>query len=193
MPAPSNAKERLQEHYCLFDTDLGVCGVAWSGRGLTRLQLPEADRRATEGRLRRHAGRAAADAPPPIRRAIADIQSYLAGRKVEFQAIALDLAGVSPFRRSIYEAARAVDWGRTVSYGELAERAGVPGAARAVGQALGQNPVPLIIPCHRILAAGKAAGGFSAFGGTDTKMRLLALEGVRLGEAAPLLPGLLPR
>lgn len=180
-------------HYCVFDTAIGVCGVAWSARGLTRLQLPEADRGATERRLR---GRSVAgdvgEPPAQIERAITQIKSYLAGEKVDFAAVALDLTGIGAFHCKIYDAARCVCWGQTTTYGELARRAGSPDAARAVGQAMGRNPIPVIIPCHRVLASGGKAGGFSAFGGTGTKQRLLALEGVHLGEATPLLPGLLP-
>jgi methylated-DNA-[protein]-cysteine S-methyltransferase len=82
-------------------------------------------------------------------------------------------------------------WGETNTYCALALRAGFPDAARAIGQAMGRNPVPIIVPCHRVLASGGKVGGFSAFGGAETKTRLLALEGVQLEE--PLLPGLLSR
>jgi len=171
-------------HYCLFDTDLGACGVAWSERALTRFQLPEADRRATEKRLMLRAPSSRAEAPPAqIAEAIADVQRYMAGERVDFSAIALDLAGVAPFYVEIYAAARRVGWGETATYGELARQAGAPGAARAVGQAMARNPVAVIIPCHRILASGNKVGGFSAFGGTVSKQRLLGLEGVRIGAA----------
>lgn len=177
--------ERL-EHYRLFDTAMGACGVAWSERGVTRLQLPEASPAATEARL--GAGSAGPQEPPgAVARAIDDGRRYLTGRKVDFSAVVIDLEGVSPFHRQVYEAARTLGWGETVSYGELARRIGSPGAARAVGQALGCNPVPLVVPCHRILASGGRMGGFSAHGGTCTKERLLALEGVRPGADAPLL------
>jgi methylated-DNA-[protein]-cysteine S-methyltransferase len=175
--------------YRLFDTDIGACGVAWGERGLTRLQLPESDRSATERRLRTYAASAGQEAPAEIERAIANVQCYLTGRSVDFSAVALDLTDVGPFQRKVYEAARTVRWGQTVSYGDLARQAGSPEAARAVGQALSRNPVPIIIPCHRILAKGRRVGGFSAYGGKVTKERLLALEGVRLDVDAPLLPG----
>jgi methylated-DNA-[protein]-cysteine S-methyltransferase len=169
-------------HHCLFDTDLGVCGVAWSERGVTRFQLPEADRRATERRLTLRSPNSTAKAPPPpIAQAIADVQRYMAGERVDFSAIALDLTGVAPFYLEIYAAARRVGWGETATYGELARQASAPGAARAVGQAMARNPVAVIIPCHRILASGNKVGGFSAFGGTVSKQRLLGLEGVRIG------------
>jgi methylated-DNA-[protein]-cysteine S-methyltransferase len=157
---------------------------------VTRLQLPERDARATETRLRRNA-EAAARSPPEVERLVVELQRYCASEPVGFGSAALDLGGVSAFYRRIYDAARRIGWGSTVTYGELARLAGCPDAARAVGQALGRNPIPIIIPCHRILARGGKIGGFSAFGGARTKERLLSLEGVALGSEAPLLPGLL--
>ena len=176
-------------HYCLFDTAIGACGVAWSRHGVTRLQLPEADASATEKRLRASAARASQAAPAEIDQLITDIQEYMTGGSVDFAAVAVDLTDVEPFGRKVYEAARTIPWGKTVSYGELARQTGSPGAARAVGQALSRNPVPIIIPCHRVLAKGHRVGGFSAHGGIFTKERLLALEGVRVEAGTPLLPG----
>ena len=179
--------------YHMFDTGLGPVGVAWSERGLTRLQLPEYDRGATERRLRARSGGAAPGGPAAeVGETIAAIESYLAGERVDFSGIALDLDGVGDFPRRIYAAARRIGWGQTTTYGDLARHAGSPGAARAVGQALGRNPIPIIIPCHRILASGGKVGGFSAHGGATTKERLLALEGVHLHDDLPLLPGLPP-
>lgn len=183
----------MAEHYCLFDTDFGTCGIAWTEHGLARLQLPEADGAATERRLRARAGSTRSNAPPAgPARAIEQVRRYAAGANVDFSGVTLDLGGVAPFQRRIYEATRRVGWGQTSTYGALAREVGVPGAARAVGQAMGHNPVPIIIPCHRVLAAGGKVGGFSAFGGAIAKQRLLALEGVHLGSGTPLLPGLLP-
>jgi methylated-DNA-[protein]-cysteine S-methyltransferase len=180
-------------HYHLFDTSLGTVGVAWSARGLTRLQLPESTPGATERRLRgRSSDMSAGEPPPRIRQAIAAVESYLAGKRVDFSPLVLDLSGVGDFYRRIYEATRRLGWGETATYGELAQRVGSPGAARAVGQAMGRNPIPLIVPCHRVLASGRGIGGFSAFGGAVTKTRLLALEGVHLGDGTPPIPGLLP-
>jgi methylated-DNA-[protein]-cysteine S-methyltransferase len=189
MIAPSKPPE--PQPYCLFETAIGTCGVAWNERGLTRLQLPEPDRNATEQRL--GAGRPGAgreNPPPRINQAIAAIQRYLAGENVDFCSVAVDLPDASRFHRTVYAATRAVGWGHTASYGELARKAGSPGAARAVGRAMSRNPIPLIIPCHRMLAGGRKIGGFSAYGATSTKRRLLALEGIRLDGDAPLLPGL---
>ncbi len=180
-----------QAHYRLFDTAIGPCGVAWSARGLTRLQLPEADRGATERRLRARAARAGEAVPAAIDRLIADLRSYLTGRRVDFDAVAVDLPRIEPFEAKVYATARAIPWGQTLSYGDLARQIGSPDAAREVGRALARNPVPIVIPCHRILAKGHRIGGFSAPGGTLTKARLLALEGAHVEAETPLLPGLL--
>ena len=180
---------RFQEHYCLFDTAIGDCGIAWSERGVTRLQLPEADRAATEKRLRaRSPGATPAKPPAAVAQAIAGLQAYLNGEKTDFSSVALDLARATSFDRKIYDAARTVPWGETASYGELAAKAGFPGEAREAGQSLSRNPVAIIVPCHRVLKSGGKPGGFSAYGGVLTKERLLALENVELRQ--PLLPGL---
>jgi methylated-DNA-[protein]-cysteine S-methyltransferase len=190
------AKSPVQTHYCVFDTAIGPCGVAWSERGLTRVQLPESDRSATEKRLRANARlRASAARPnetPPaaIGQVIAKIQYYMTGRSMDFAAAAIDLAGIGEFERKVYQAARAIPWGQTLSYGELARQIGSPGAARAVGRALARNPVPIVVPCHRVLAKGHRIGGFSAPGGIFAKERLLALEGVCVPAGTPLLPGI---
>jgi methylated-DNA-[protein]-cysteine S-methyltransferase len=172
--------------YYLFDTTLGPFGIVWNERGLARLQLPETDRDATEQRL--SAGARPGEPPRAVQQAIQQIERYLGGERVDFASVAIDLAGVGEFRRAVYEAARAVGWGQTASYGELAHRIGFPWGSRAVGQALARNPVPIIVPCHRILARDQRVGGFSAYGGTLTKQRLLALEGVRARGVA-VIPG----
>jgi methylated-DNA-[protein]-cysteine S-methyltransferase len=187
---PSPAQVRASR-YALFETAIGPCGVVWSERGLTHFQLPCADRGATERRLRRFAA-AAMEPPPAVQRAIALVQDYMSGKKTDFSGVDLDFAGVPPFNLLVYEAARAVRWGETATYGDIASRIGHPRATREVGAALGQNPVAVIVPCHRILAKGSKPGGFSAPGGVATKEKLLALEGVRLDGDAPFLPGFEP-
>jgi methylated-DNA-[protein]-cysteine S-methyltransferase len=177
----------------LFPTALGACGVAWSEHGLAALQLPEADPKATERRLAaRSASAGPADPPHQIATLIADVQRYLAGDRIEFSGAAVDLDSVEPIRGRIYQALRGIGYGRTATYGELARAAGLAGAeaARDVGVAMARNPVPLVIPCHRVLAAGGKLGGFSAYGGAVTKEKLLALEGVHFDGGAPRLPGL---
>jgi methylated-DNA-[protein]-cysteine S-methyltransferase len=183
----------MEPRYCLFDTAFGPCGIAWNERGVVRLQLPESDRAATERRLKARSGGLPAEPTTRMMEAIADIQRYMRGTRVDFTAVPLDVVVDEPFRKRVYEALRLVPWGETVTYGELARRVGAAGQAREVGQVMGRNPVPVIVPCHRVLAAGNKAGGFSAYGGTFTKERLLALEGVTVGvEAdAPALPGIL--
>jgi methylated-DNA-[protein]-cysteine S-methyltransferase len=183
----------MSVHHHLFDTAIGTCGVAWSECGLVAVQFPEKDVAITERRLIAKSHSVGAAAPPAqIASVVGDIARYLAGQRVDFSAIAVDLGGMDDFRRSLYETLRAVGFGATTTYGELAKRLGLDGpeAARDVGAAMGQNPVPIVIPCHRVLAAGGKLGGFSAPGGTATKQKLLALEGVHFDGAAPRLPGL---
>ena len=176
----------------VFDTAIGPCGVAWTARGLVGVQLPEKDRAATERRLAAKAASAGAAVPPPwVAALVADIKRYLDGAPVDFSAVAVDLDGLDPFRRKLYESMRALAWGHTTTYGELARQLGSTDweGAREVGEAMGRNPVPVVIPCHRVLAAGGKLGGFSAPGGAATKAKLLALEGVHLDDGAPRLPG----
>jgi methylated-DNA-[protein]-cysteine S-methyltransferase len=178
----------------LFDTAIGWCGLAWHAGGVIRLQLPDVDRAATEGQLRQHlpAGIATMASSPPISitNVIAELRRYFAGEAIDFSGVTVDVGERSVADRKIYAALRAVRWGEAVTYGELAQRAGMPGAAQTVGQAMAKNPVPVIIPCHRVLAARGRIGGFSAPGGTVTKERLLALEGVFVDGGEPRLPGL---
>ena len=180
-------------HHYLFDTAIGECGVAWNARGLVGVQLPEKDRGQTELRLAVKCGSThAADVPPWVQSVISDIQRYLAGQPVDFSAVAVDLGGIDEFRQKLYAALRDIGPGRTVTYGELAKQLGLTGweGARDVGEAMGKNPMPIVIPCHRVLAAGNKLGGFSAYGGTATKQKLLSLEGVELNPGPPRLPGL---
>ena len=179
-------------HHYVFETAISPCGVAWSERGLTAVQLPEKDAAATERRLAAKANSAVAGNPPPsVVTLIEDIRRYVAGEHVDFSAVVVDLAGVEPFRRSLYDVLRGIGFGSTTTYGALAQRLGLEGpeAARDVGTAMGKNPVPIVIPCHRVLAAGGKLGGFSAPGGGATKRKLLALEGVHFDGGAPRLPG----
>jgi methylated-DNA-[protein]-cysteine S-methyltransferase len=172
--------------HAVFDTVIGFMGIAWSEAGLTRLCLPQRNRDAVERRLLHHAGIAASSARPQwVTELIASIQAYAAGEDVDFSGVPVDLTGVDDFRLAIYDAARKLAFGETTTYGELARRAGHAGLARETGAALGANPVPLVIPCHRILAAGGKIGGFSAPGGSTTKEKMLAMEGVRLGPPPP--------
>jgi methylated-DNA-[protein]-cysteine S-methyltransferase len=163
----------------LFDTAIGRCGIAWGRHGILALQLPEASEPAIRARLRAQAPLAEEAPPPlPIAGAIRGIIALLEGEARDLGTLALDMAHVPPFHRRVYEITRTIPPGRTMSYGDIARALGTPRAARAVGQALGRNPFALIVPCHRVLAAGGKLGGFSANGGLGTKRRLLAIEGV---------------
>ncbi len=174
--------------FALFDTPIGRCGIAWSSRGIAGVQLPEGSDDATRARLLRQFPDAREGRPPPHAEAARDgIVALLRGERRDLGTLALDLEDLPPFHRRVYEVARAIPPGATLSYGEVAARLGAHGAARAVGQALGRNPFPIVVPCHRVLAAGGRVGGFSANGGAATKLRLLAIEGVRL-DAVPAIP-----
>jgi methylated-DNA-[protein]-cysteine S-methyltransferase len=163
--------------FALFDTAIGRCGVAWSDRGLVGVQLPEASEAETRERmLHRFPVAGEASPPPKIRLAIDGIVALLRGEPNDLSAIPLDMEGVPPFHRRVFEVARTIPPGKTLAYGDIAARLGAAGAARAVGQALGRNPFPIVVPCHRVLAAGGKIGGFSAHGGTATKRRMLAAE-----------------
>jgi methylated-DNA-[protein]-cysteine S-methyltransferase len=163
--------------FTLFDTTIGRCGIAWGERGILSVQLPEACDDDTRARMLRRVPDARAGAPPAaVSRAIAAITALLRGDTPDLTAVTLDMEHVPDFHRRVYEDARTILPGRTRTYGEVAARLGAPGAARAVGQALGRNPFAIVVPCHRVLAAGGRPGGFSARGGTGTKLRMLALE-----------------
>jgi methylated-DNA-[protein]-cysteine S-methyltransferase len=186
------AMSETETRHHLFDTVIGTCGVAWNARGLRGVQLPEKNRATTEQRLAKKSGSSgAADPPAAVTALVADIRNYLAGQKIDFSAVAVDLDGIEGLRRRIYQALRGIAFGRTVTYGDLAKSLGSSDweGARDVGEAMGRNPMPIVIPCHRVLAAGGKLGGFSAYGGTTTKQKLLALEGVRFDGGAPRLPG----
>jgi methylated-DNA-[protein]-cysteine S-methyltransferase len=170
----------------LFDTAIGRCGIAWGRRGIVGVQLPEAHEAGTRSRLlRRFPDARECEPPPAVRRAVDAITTLLRGERVDLGAVPLDMDGVPTFHRRVYEAARTIPPGSTRSYGEIANAIGEPGSARAVGQALGRNPFAIVVPCHRVLAAGGRSGGFSATGGVGTKLRMLAIEGAQTnGQAA---------
>lgn len=176
----------------LFDTAIGRCGIVWGARGILGVQLPEARDSDTRARLlRRFPG--APDAPPhpDVALAIAGIVTLLRGEPSDLTGAPLDMDRLPPFDRRVYELARQISPGDTLTYGEIAKRLGEPTAARAVGRTLGDNPFPIIVPCHRVLGAGGKAGGFSANGGVATKARLLSIEGART-STAPMLFDRLP-
>jgi len=165
--------------FALFETAIGTCGVAWATNGIVGLVLPESSRGAAADRLARM-GPGLVEAAPPfsaaIERLIRDVRRLLKGARVDLAPVTIDLSRVPEFDRRVYEVARAIPAGQTLTYGDVATRLGDPGLARAVGQALGRNPFPIVVPCHRVVAAGGEIGGFSAAGGAATKRRMLAIE-----------------
>jgi methylated-DNA-[protein]-cysteine S-methyltransferase len=164
--------------YTLFDTALGRCGIAWSDRGIAAVELPAPDDDATRRRLRRALPGAHEDAPPPdVAAAIDAIVRLFDGEPDDLASVVLDMEDVPEFQRRVYDVTRTIPPGETLSYGQVAARLGEPGAAQAVGRALGRNPFPIVVPCHRVLAANGALHGFSAPGGIETKRRMLAIEG----------------
>ena len=174
----------MRTAYCTFETELGPCGIAWNDTdGLVLLayfQLPASSVTELEDRLSARCTHGKSSPPSAIGRVIELAQRHLAGEPQEFLDITVDLHDLPSFARRVYAFARRVPAGETTTYGELARVAGNPGAARAIGLLLARNPMPLIIPCHRVLAAGGKPGGFSAHGGLSTKSRMLELEGVHL-------------
>lgn len=171
--------------------------IAWTGAGVVRLRFAERSAAATEALLRSRTGAAHPSEPPPaIADVIARLKRYFAGEAVAFDDVPVALPKLDESNRRIYAAARALPWGRTATYGEIAKSAGaeavvpsekIKSGAQAVGVAMSRNPVPIIIPCHRVLAAGGKVGGFSAPGGAATKERLLKMEGVLLDGGQPSL------
>jgi methylated-DNA-[protein]-cysteine S-methyltransferase len=173
--------------YTLFDTPIGRCGIAWNERGIVALRLPGADEDKTRSRLLRRAPGAVEISPPPqVQHAIEAIQRLLAGEAVDLSFVAVDLHGAPEMNRKVYEIARAIPPGETMTYGEIAKRLGDAQLARAVGQALGENPVAIIVPCHRVLGADRKPGGFSAPGGVQTKMKILSIERAHIGGSRDL-------
>ncbi|MEH6796816.1 MAG: methylated-DNA--[protein]-cysteine S-methyltransferase [Rhodococcus sp. (in: high G+C Gram-positive bacteria)] len=160
----------------LFDTAIGRCGIAWTEDGVVAVALPEPS---DEAMLDYLSGFGAVQGPADglAGDAIERIVALLDGRAVDMSPIPLVL-DVSEFDASVYTVCSEIPRGATLTYGDVARRLGYPGAAQAVGGALGRNPVPIIVPCHRVLGAGREVGGFSAPGGANTKQRILGIEGV---------------
>jgi methylated-DNA-[protein]-cysteine S-methyltransferase len=164
--------------YAYFDTALGRCAIAWGERGIAAVELPGSDDRSTRRRVERALPGAVEAAPPAdVARAIEEIVALLDGEPRDLASVALDMEDVGEFERRVYETARTVAPGDTITYGEIAARIGERGAAQAVGRALGRNPFPIVVPCHRVLAADGSLRGFSGPGGIETKRRMLAIEG----------------
>jgi methylated-DNA-[protein]-cysteine S-methyltransferase len=173
--------------FLLFDTPIGTCGIAWGERGVIGVQLPEGSEAAARARLGRDFPSAHESTPPlEVRRAVDGIVALLSGEARDLSFVELDMREIPTFNRRVYEVARTIPPGATLSYGEIAARLGEPGAARDVGSALGQNRFAIVVPCHRVVSANGKLGGFSAPGGVKTKLRLLSIEGVQAPGTIPL-------
>ncbi|MGC3982902.1 MAG: methylated-DNA--[protein]-cysteine S-methyltransferase [Steroidobacteraceae bacterium] len=170
-------------HFCLFETPVGSCAIAWNDVGVIGVNLPEASDAALRKRMKSRFADVRETTPTAkLNRIIKQVVALLSGKPADLSGVSLDLSAVPAFHQQVYALVRTVPAGSTLSYGEVAARLGKPGAARAVGQAMGRNPFPIIMPCHRVLAANGKLGGFTAFGSTDTKLRILQIEGVQLGK-----------
>ena len=166
------------QHFTLFDTAIGACAIAWGPRGINSVQLPMGSEDKTRARIRQRHGEIPEQRPPvAVQHVIDRIVDLLAGKPDHLQDIALDLDGVPAFHRGVYDIARTIPPGKTMTYGDIAKRLGGVELSREVGQALGRNPCPIVVPCHRVLAAGNKPGGFSANGGVVTKLKMLEIEG----------------
>jgi methylated-DNA-[protein]-cysteine S-methyltransferase len=174
-------------HFAIFDTAIGRCGIAWGPRGVSAVQLPMGNEEKTRARIRQRYGDIPEVAPPAeVQRAIDGIVELLDGKPNDLADVVLDLEGVPEFHRGVYEIARSIPPGKTMTYGDIAKRLGGIELSRDVGQALGRNPCPIVVPCHRVLAAGGKPGGFSANGGVVTKLKMLAIEGAVVNHTPSL-------
>ena len=178
----------MQEaRFSLFAAAVGRCAVLWRGERLTGVLLPSSSDAATRAAIKRRVSAAIESSPPPfVKEAIDGIVRLCAGEPVTFDVSSLDRSAVEPLANRVYDILLRVPFGETTTYGAIAEELGDKTLSRAVGAALGQNPFPVIIPCHRVTAAGGRMGGFSAPGGSETKRRLLEIEGAFAAEKLPL-------
>ncbi len=175
------------QHFAIFDTAIGPCGIVWGERGVTGVQLPMGTEEKTRKRIHQRNGDVPeAEPPAEVRRAIDGMIELLAGKPNDLSDVVLDLDGVPEFNRGVYDIARKIPPGQTVTYGDIARKLGGVELSRDVGQALGRNPFPIVVPCHRVLAAGNKPGGFSANGGVVTKLKMLAIEGAAVNHTPSL-------
>lgn len=178
--------------YSFFETAIGTCGIVWSADGIAGVSLPEDEEKLLRSRFAARYPKAEESPPPPaVAEAITRIQALFRGEPDDLGDIVLDETEVPAFNKRVYDIARRISPGATRTYGEIARELGDPLLAREVGQALGRNPFPIIVPCHRVLAANGKTGGFSATGGVQTKFRMLAIERAKT-DNAPSLFGELP-
>jgi methylated-DNA-[protein]-cysteine S-methyltransferase len=164
--------------FTLFETAIGSCAIAWGPGGIVGSRLPDRDASALRARMAAQYPQAFETEPPAyVASAIEAICALLRGEACDLSGIALDMQGVKDFNRRVYQIARAIPPGTTLSYGDIAVQLGDVSLSRAVGQALGENPFPPIVPCHRVISADGRMHGFSSSGGVAMKLRMLAIEG----------------
>jgi methylated-DNA-[protein]-cysteine S-methyltransferase len=178
----------MSQAFHIFKTAIGSAGLAWGDKGLIGVHLPESESANVRSKtLARFPDAVETDAPPAaISAVITDIRRLLNGEKPDLLNLRIDDTRVPDFNRRVYAIARAIPPGETLTYGEIATQLGDKLLARNVGQALGANPWPIVVPCHRITAAGGKLGGFSARGGQETKLKLLAIEGAAVAAQGNL-------
>lgn len=183
----SFSEEMQLVRFAIFATVLGHCGIVWTNRGIAGFSLPEGSEEKTRARLKKRFPEAV-EAPPSadIQRIISDAIALIAGKKIDFSYVTLDHDPLPDFSKRVYDVVRTIPIGHTLTYGDIAKKLGDVALSREVGQAMGRNPTPIIMPCHRVVAASGKTGGFSAPGGVDTKMKLLSIER-RHGNHAPRL------
>ena len=166
------------QYFAIFDSAIGPCGIAWGERGIHAVQLPMGSEEKTRNRIRQRYGDIPLGVPTAeVQAAIDGMRELLAGKPNDLRDVVLDLDDVPDFHRGVYDIARAIPPGKTLTYGDIAKKLGGVELSRDVGQALGRNPCPIVVPCHRVLAAGDKPGGFSANGGVVTKLKMLEIEG----------------
>jgi methylated-DNA-[protein]-cysteine S-methyltransferase len=177
--------------FTLFDTPIGTCSLVWQDGAIVGLRLPESSAAMTRTRIKRRWPDAEEQTPPAaMQRVIDRVLALLAGEPIDLSDVPLDFRSAPEFHQRAYAVARTIPPGQTMTYGEIARRLGAPQEAREVGQAMGKNPIAIIMPCHRVLGADGKMGGFSANGGVATKRRILEIEGAAALGAGPLFAGL---
>ena len=175
------------QSFAIFDTAIGPCGIVWGERGISGVQLPMSNEEKTRKRiLQRNGDIPEAEPTAEVGRAIEAIKELLTGKPNDLSGVVLDLDGVPEFNRGVYDIARSIPPGKTMTYGDIAKKLGGVELSRDVGQALGRNPCPIVVPCHRVLAAGNKPGGFSANGGVVTKLKMLQIEGAVVNHTPSL-------
>lgn len=176
--------------FTLFPTAVGDCGIAWRGDTVVATFLPEKTPAATEARLLKRTGAKRGKPTAAIKLAIQSISALLEGEKADLSYITCDFHGIDPFSMEVYSITRTIPVGETLTYGDVALQLGDKLYAQRVGQALGRNPFPIIIPCHRVVGANGKLIGFSAPGGIETKLKMLSIEGAQIAEPPSLFDGL---